>query len=130
MNGNTPYAGRPGVTSAGERASADAADLSAEQRRVLREHLSAIADHTRELLPGEYAVAAEIRQGVTGPEATVAVQPPVGHAVSAGYTPDQTDLDAEELPLDDVTEVAHGLAATAALQVKQAMADENELAAR
>ena len=130
MNGNTPYAGRPGVTPAGERASADDPALTSEQRTVLREHLSAIADHTRTLLPDEYAVAAEIRKGATGPEATVAVQPPAGHVVSAGYTPDQNDLDAEELPLDDVTEVAHGLAATAALQVKQAMAGEDELEAR
>lgn len=130
MNGNNPYAGRPGVTPAGERAPADEPDLTPDQRRALREHLSAIADHTRDLLPGEYAVAAELRNGATGPEATVAVKPPVGHAVSAGYAPDAEDLAAEELPLDDVAEVARGLAATAALQVKRAMAGENDLAAR
>jgi len=130
MNGNNPYAGRPGTTSAGQRNPADELELTADQRRMLQDHLSAIAAHTRELLPGEYAVAAELRRGATGPEATVAVRPPVGHAVSAGFAPEEADLDADELPLDDVAEVAHGLAATAALQVKQAMGEADDLAAR
>lgn len=130
MNGNTPYAGRQGTTAAGRRNPADELELTDDQRRVLREHLSAIADHTRTLLPGEFSVASELRRGATGPEATIAVRPPVGHPVSAGFSPDEADLDAEELPLDDVEEVAHGLAATAALQVKQAMGGAEDLAAR
>jgi hypothetical protein len=130
MNGNNPYAGRPGSVGAGQRNPADELELTDDQRRVLREHLSAIADHTRELLPGEFSVAAELRRGMTGPEATVAVRPPVGHPVSAGFAPEEADLDADEIPLEDVQEVAHGLAATAALQVKEAMSGEDELAAR
>jgi hypothetical protein len=130
MNGNNPYAGRPGTTQAGRRNPADQLELTDEQRQMLREHLSAIASHTRELLPGEYSVAAELRRGATGPQATVAVTPPVGHPVSAGFTPEAADLDGGELPVDDVTEVAHGLAATAALQVKHAMSDADDLAAR
>jgi hypothetical protein len=130
MNGNNPYAGRPGTTAAGQRDPADELELTADQRRMLQDHLSAIAAHTRELLPGEYSVAAELRRGATGPEATIAVRPPVGHPVSAGFSPEEADLDADELPVDDVAEVAHGLAATAALQVKQAMKETDDLAAR
>lgn len=130
MNANTPYAGRPGVVPAGERDPADELELTPEQRRVLRKHCNAIVARTRELLPGEYAVVAELRRGATGPQATVAVRPPVGHAVSAGYAPDREDLAAEELPLDDAAEVARELAATAALQVKQVMGEADDLAAR
>jgi len=130
MNGNNPYAGHPGTTPAGRRNPADELELDDDQRELLRQHLSAIADHTRELLPGEFSVAAELRRGATGPQATVAVTPPVGHPVSAGFTPEEADLDGDPLPVDDVAEVAHGLAATAALQVKQAMDGRDDLAAR
>lgn len=91
-------------------------DLSAEQRKHLRQDLSAIADRTRDLLPGEYVVGSELSDGAGGPQATVAVQPPVGNIVSANYSPtdDATIDDAEQQDL------AVGLAASAALQVKQA----------
>ena len=126
MNGNTPYAGLPGEISPGERASQDLPELTPDQRRILREHVSEIAAITREYLPDGYAIGAEVRQGAGGPEAMVAVEPPVGHPVSAGFTPDLEDLDDADL---DAAEVARGLAATAALQMKQAM-DGEELAAR
>ncbi|PSP79512.1 hypothetical protein BRC81_04670 [Halobacteriales archaeon QS_1_68_20] len=126
MNANTPYAGLPGVTPPGERAPEDVSEVTPEQHRALREHVSEIASLTREYLPHEYAIGAEVRRGATGPEATVAVEPPVGHPVSAGLSPELNDI--EDLDVD-ASEVARGLAATAALQVKQAM-DGHDLAAR
>ncbi len=121
MNGNTPYAGLPGVTRAGRRAAADVPELTGEQRRALAREVSRIAARTRELLPSEYAVDSGISTGVSGPQATVAVRPPVGHAVSAGLSP---DLEGSQLvDPDHREEVARGLAASAALQVKRAMSD-------
>lgn len=127
MNGNTPYAGLPEVTPAGRRSTVDLPRLSADQRRILREHVSDIVARTREYLPDEYAIGGELRQGVDGPEATVAVEPPVGHPVSAGFAPDLEDIEDADF---DAQEVARGLAATAALQVKQALDGEEDLAAR
>ncbi|WP_435359550.1 DUF5811 family protein [Haloarchaeobius sp. DFWS5] len=124
MNGNTPYAGRPGVTQAGKRSSADVPELSTNQKRALRAEVSAIASRTREFLPDEYLVDGDVTQGVGGPQATVAVQPPVGSPVSAGFTPDIDDLEGDHLiDPDDQAEVARGLAASAALQVKLAISD-------
>ncbi len=121
MNGNTPYAGLPGVTGAGQRAAADVPELTGEQRRALSREVSRIAARTRELLPSEYAVDSGVSAGVSGPQATVAVRPPVGHAVSAGFSP---DLEGSQLvDPDRREEVARGLAASAALQVKRAMGD-------
>ncbi|WP_435333909.1 DUF5811 family protein [Haloarchaeobius sp. TZWWS8] len=124
MNGNTPYAGRPGITQAGKRAAADVPDLTTDQKRALRREVTAIAARTREFLPSEYVVDGDVTQGMSGPQATVAVQPPVGNPVSAGFTPDVDDLEGEHLidPADQA-EVARGLAATAALQVKHAISD-------
>lgn len=119
MNGNTPYAGLPGVAEAGHRAAADVPDLTSDQKRVLRRQVSHIAARTRQLLPDEYAVGSEVRAGTNGPEATVAVRPPVGHPVSAGFTPQGDDLD-DGFDAAASDEVARGLAASAALQVKQA----------
>lgn len=121
MNGNTPYAGRTEVTDAGRRASTDVPDLSADERRALRSGLDTVAARTREFLPDEYVVGAQIVAGTDGPEGTVAVQPPVGPAVSAGFTPDMDGDDG--ISDDDRDEVAHQLAATAALQVKRTVAD-------
>jgi hypothetical protein len=127
MNGNTPYAGRPGVTQAGRRAPADVPELTPDQKRVLREHVSDVVTLTRDYLPDAYAVGGELRQGAGGPEAAVAVEPPVGHPVSAGFTPDGEDVaDADFEP----REVARGLAATAALQVKQTLDGDETMAAR
>jgi hypothetical protein len=124
MNGNTPYAGLPGETGAGQRAAADVPDLSSTQKRLLHRDVSRIAARTREFLPSEYVVDADVSTGLTGPQVTVAVRPPVGHAVSAGFTPDLEDAAAEEvITADERDEVARGLAASAALQVKQAVSD-------
>ena len=64
MNGNNPYAGSPGVTPAGQRATEDMPELTPEQRRHLRSHVSEIVAMTRELLPDEYAIGGELHQGV------------------------------------------------------------------
>ncbi len=123
MNGNTPYAGLPGETGAGQRTAADIPDLSTTQKRVLNRDVSRIAARTREFLPNEYVVDADISRGISGPQVTVAVRPPVGHAVSAGFTPELEDAPEEVITADERNEVARGLAASAALQVKQAVSD-------
>lgn len=117
MNRNTPYAGTPDVSISAE-------DLSTDQKRALKDGVAAIATRTRRYLPDEYVVGSQVSNGMSGPQATVSVQPPVGRPVSAGFEPDAGDLDEEEL-IDPAerNEVARGLAASAALQVKQAMQD-------
>src|SRR6056297_2571798 len=125
MNGNTPYAGSPGITQAGKRAAADLPELTGEQKRALRRDVSRIAAQTRAYLPDEYVVDSAVSQAAGGPRATVAVQPPVGHPVSAGFSPENDDLESDSLIDDeDRSEVARGLAASAALQVKQAVQDD------
>ncbi|AEH36466.1 DUF5811 family protein [Halopiger xanaduensis] len=125
MNGNTPYAGLPGETAAGQRAAADVPDLSSAQKRLLHRDVSRIAARTREFLPDEYVVDSQISTGATGPQVTVAVRPPVGHAVSAGFTPnfEEDASEGEVIDPDERDEVARGLAASAALQMKQAMSN-------
>lgn len=130
MNGNTPYAGGPGVTQAGHRASTDVPDLSAEQKKSLRESITSIATRTREFLPDEYVVGSTVADDGSGPQAQVSVQPPVGHPVSAGFQPDVEDFDDEDLVAHEEDEVARSLAASAALQVKQVMGDDLEPTAR
>jgi hypothetical protein len=130
MNGNNPHAGLPGVTEAGKRASADLPDLTPEQRRTLRQAVSAIAARTRTLLPDEYVVDANLSHSAGGPRATVAVRPPVGQPVSAGFTPNLDDLDTDAISSEDRAEVARGLAASAALQVKRSLGDDLSPAAR
>ncbi|MFB6163800.1 MAG: DUF5811 family protein [Haloarculaceae archaeon] len=112
MYGNSPFAGADAGTDAD-------VTLTAEQRRSLRRDLTSVAARTREFLPDEFAVGVELSDGADGPRATVAVQPPVGSPVSAGYTPDPD----AEYTIDEAerTELAQGLAASAALQMKQAM---------
>jgi hypothetical protein len=109
MYGNTPFGDEPAAT-----------ELTAQQRKDLRRDLSSVAARTRELLPGEFVVGSEITEGSSGPTATVAVQPPVGPVVSADYTP-EGDVAIDETERDDL---AMGLAASAALQVKQALPDD------
>lgn len=111
MYGNTPFGG-----------DVEEVTLSAEQRQRLRRDLSAVAARTRELLPSEFVVGSEITTGSSGPQATIAVQPPFGSVVSAGYTPQED----EEVGIadDERDDLVHGLAASAALQVKQAMGDD------
>jgi len=115
MNGNTPYAG-PG----GNPTDDDEAALTPEQRRALRDSLARIAAETREYLPDEYVVGAEIGQSQQGTRATVAVRPPAGNPVSAGFTPEFGEDGSDLVPAEERAEVAQGLAASAALQVKQA----------
>ncbi|WP_267640855.1 DUF5811 family protein [Haloarchaeobius amylolyticus] len=124
MNGNNPYAGLPGSTQAGKRADADVPELSPDQTRALRRDVTAIAAQTRAFLPDEYVVNGDVTQGVGGPQATVAVRPPAGHPVSAGFTPNLEEAgDDYCIDPDEQAEVARGLAASAALQVKQAVQD-------
>jgi len=101
--------------------------LTETQRRRLERDLSAVAAQTRELLPREFAVGSELSAGTDGPEATIAVRPPVGPVVSAGYTPEDADVAIDE---DERTDLAQGLAASAALQVKQALGKQESPAAR
>jgi hypothetical protein len=101
-------------------------ELSPDQRKVLRQELSHVASRTRELLPSEFVVGSEITSGTDGPRATVAVQPPVGAVVSADYTFDG-QIDITETERQDL---AVGLAASAALQVKQAMSGDHSPTAR
>ncbi|WP_135829713.1 DUF5811 family protein [Halorussus halobius] len=124
MNGNNPYGGVPGVTDAGQRANADVPDLSPEQKESLRTSITTIATQTREFLPDEYVVGSTVSDDGNGPQAQVSVQPPVGHPVSAGFQPDGDDFDGDELDTHEEGEVARGLAASAALQVKQMLGDD------
>lgn len=121
MNGNTPYAGSPGVVGAGQPS--EPVELNPEQRRLLRQAVSNIVARTRSLLPEGYAIGSELIDGANGPQATVAVQPPIGHPVSAGLTPKPEDLD-DGLDEDEREEVARGLAASAALQTMNAIGDD------
>lgn len=105
MHGNTPYAGE----------SIEGPDLSPEQVKTLRSDIQDVAARTRALLPDEFVVGSEIRDGSGGPQATVAVQPPVGNLVSSGLSADATAEEREAL--------IHELAAGAAIQVKHAVDD-------
>jgi hypothetical protein len=121
MNGNNPYAGAPGVVGAGQPS--QDVELSPEQLHALRRAVAGIVAETRTYLPDGYAIGSQLSQGADGPMATVAVEPPVGHAVSAGFSPDLEDLDTG-LSDADREEVARGLAASAALQVMTAVGDD------
>lgn len=114
MYGNSPVRDEP------------APELSHEQRKHLRQELSSVADRTRALLPGEFVVGAELSTDSEAPRATVAVQPPVGAPVSA-TCPVEENFDIDEHAQEDI---ATGLAASAALQVKAAMNDESTPPAR
>ncbi|SFR50892.1 DUF5811 family protein [Halogeometricum limi] len=120
MNGNNPYAGAPGVVDAGRP---EESELTPAQVRRLREAVAGIVSRTQTYLPDGYAVGSELSYGSNGPQATVAVHPPVGRPISAGFTPDQDDLDTG-LTDDDRDEVARGLAASAAFQVMNAVGDD------
>lgn len=122
MNGNNPYAGAPGVVGAGQP-STDVDDLSTAEVRRLRQAVAGIVAQTRTYLPDSYAIGSELSSGSGGPRATVAVHPPVGHPVSAGLTPDADDLESG-LSSEECTEVARGLAASAAFQVMSAVGDD------
>lgn len=108
-------------------ADVDPVTLSREERQALRQDLSTLAARMRDILPPEFVVGSEITTDDAGPRATVAVQPPLGSVVSAKY-----DLDGEGVDIDDeeLEELVHGLAASAALQVKQAVSDEEAAVAK
>lgn len=120
MNGNTPYAGVQGGDAGGN----DAPEITAGQRKALQASIGAIASRTRDFLPDEYVVGSEVSTSSDGPRVTVAVRPPVGNPVSAGFEPDFDGEDDDALiPAEERDEVARGLAASAALQVKGAVGD-------
>jgi len=98
MHGNSPHAGP-----------ADA-EPTTERRRALRRELVDVAASTRELLSDEFVVGAEISGDTDGLQATVAVRPPAGSVVSAGFEPDDDGATAESLARD--------LAAGAVLEAK------------
>ncbi|MFB6128034.1 MAG: DUF5811 family protein [Halolamina sp.] len=118
MNGNNPYAGAPGVVEAGRPTTQE--ELSVEQKQALRRAVAGIVSRTESYLPEGYAVGSELSYGSNGPRAMVAVHPPAGHPVSAGFTPDAEEL---ETGLDETErdEVAQGLAASAVKQVIDAV---------
>ena len=120
MNGNNPYAGAPGTLDAGRP---DEHEFSTDEVRALRHAVAGIVTRTQTYLPEGYTVGSEVSHGARGVEATVAVQPPVGHPVTAGLTPDREEL-ADGLADEDREEVARGLAASAALQVMNAVGDD------
>jgi hypothetical protein len=107
MYGNSPLGGDDSA----------APELSPAERKALRRDLSSVAARTRELLPGDFVVGSELSESPNGPQARIAVQPPIGAAVSAGYAPDDSNHRIDD---DEREDLATGLAASAALQVKQA----------
>ncbi|WP_276273027.1 DUF5811 family protein [Haloarcula litorea] len=111
MYGNTPFGNET-----------EAVTLTQDQRKALRRDLAGVAARTRELLPGEFVVGSEISEGEAGPRARIAVQPPVGSVVSADYTPE--DPESATISDDERDDLAQGIAASAALQVKQVMGEE------
>lgn len=115
MHGNSPHVGMEPTD----------VDITTTQRRALQTSISQIAAETRKYLPDEYVVGSDITQGMGGIQVTVAVQPPVGNPVSAGFTPEFDGVADEDLiPIEDREEVARGLAASAALQMKHALGDD------
>ena len=124
MNGNNPYAGAPGVMDAGEPA---AVELSSEQHARLRRTVAGIVTRTESYLPDSYIVGSELSVGAEGPQATVAVNPPAGHPVSAGFTPNVDELE-EGIADSDADEVARGLAASAVVQVMNAVGEVTPIA--
>ena len=112
MYGNSPFGGET-----------ETVTLTREQRQTLRRDLAGVAARTRELLPGEFVVGSEVSAGEAGPRATIAVQPPVGSVVSADYRPE--DPDSATISDEERDDLAQGIAASAALQVKQVMGDDS-----
>ncbi len=114
MYGNTSFGAEGGTE-----------EFTPEERAQLQEELSAVVARTRRLLPGEFAVGSELSEGMDGLTATVAVKPPVGRAVRANYTPSGAGFDEGSRE-----ELAAGLAASAAVQVREAIRNEAAPAAR
>jgi len=99
---------------------------AAVENRTLRSNAKTVATQVRYLLPEEYSVTGDVTDGTNGPQAFVAIQPPVGRPITAGFGIEEyTDSEGTgtDIPDDERNEVAAGLAARAALQVKQAIGD-------
>jgi len=118
MNGNyTGSGGQP--VGAGHTPTVD--ELSAGQKDALRHAVAGIVAETESYLPEGYQVGSELATA-SGATATVAVDPPAGHPVTAGYSPDPDELDGG-LDVETQREVAQGLAASAVMQVMNAVGD-------
>ncbi len=117
MNGN--YTGVGGQPVGGGQTTVE--ELSAGQKDALRAAVAGIVAETESYLPEGYQVGSELATA-SGGTATVAVDPPAGHPVTAGYSPDPDDLDGG-LDAETQREVAQGLAASAVLQVMDAVGD-------
>lgn len=115
MYGNTSFGDDPGLD-----------ELTEEERKLLNRELSSVAARTRELLPGEFVVGSELTHDMNGPRATLAVEPPIGAVVSANYVPEGEINLSDEIRED----LAVGLAASAAFQVKQTLDADRLPAAR
>lgn len=125
MHGNTPYAGLPGTVPFGAAESAGLEELDPDDRRRIERELSQVVARVQTYLPDDYVVDSELAVGSNGLQATVAVKPPVGDVVSAGLVPTLDDIETGETLIDraDREEVARGLAASAAWQVKNSVDD-------
>lgn len=106
MYGNSPLNGQ-----------GEPVTLTNEQRKRLRQNITTVVARTRELLPGEYVVGSELTSEDAGPRARIAVQPPRGPIVSADFAPQNGTI---EIPDEELDDLVHGLAASAALQAKRA----------
>lgn len=118
MNGN--YTGAGG-TPVGGAQSTSAEELTMGQKDALRHAVAGIVAETQSYLPEGYQVGSELTYG-GGATARVAVDPPAGHPVTAGYSPDPEELESG-LDSDTQQEVAQGLAASAVMQVMEAVGD-------
>jgi hypothetical protein len=127
MHGNYPYVGDDGASMS--LGASDQPELDRDQRQELREGLSGIVDRTRRFLPDEYVVDSRLTTDDDGVYAAVAVEPPIGNAVSARFAPELGDEDADDaLAETDRNELARNLAASAALQAKVASGDPPQTA--
>lgn len=101
MHGNAPHAGSSDDES------------TPESRRALRRDLVNVASTTRALLSDDFVVGTEIAGDNGGLQARIAVQPPVGSVISAGFEHEDDDFDTAEA-------LAQELAAGAVLEAKHA----------
>ena len=89
------------------------AELTTDQGRRLRANGTAVAARTRELLSDGFVVGTELVEGHDGVRATVAVRPPAGTVVSAGFALSEVDE-------GDADDIARQIAAGAALEAMSA----------
>ena len=130
MTGNTPYAGQPTDTDAGRLRSDVPTSRPSSAGRSGGAQTS-IAARTREYLPDEYVVGSQIRAGAGGPQVTVAVRRRSATPSARGSRTRRRPRGGRGThPDEERDEVARGLAASAALQVKQALSDADVPVAR